>query len=62
MNHYIIKSEGGIDRVHFRYDTLVSAIKDCLTFTGVASPEVEWYVLSTSRKLVVGHPVGEVPA
>lgn len=58
MNHYIIKSEGGMSRVHVRADSLAGAVKDVMIYARVAGPEVEWWVLSTSRDLSVGSSLG----
>lgn len=58
MNHYIVRSEGGISRVHFRAESLEKAIKDCFVYDKAATGSVEWHVLSTERDLAVGSVVG----
>lgn len=54
MNHYIIKSEGGVDRVHFEAASLAGAVKDVMIYTKAGNQSVAWYVLSTARDLSVG--------
>lgn len=62
LNHYLIKQEKGVAKVHKAYEVLKDAVTQCMSSVKACeSMELVWFVLSTARVLSDNQTVEPVP-